>query len=91
MTRIFKYPFEIDDYVTLFLPEGAEVLCVGDQQGVMNLWARVNPANAPTVARKFRVFGTGHPIPDNGLMKYLGTVQQMSGQLIWHMFEDIGH
>ena len=67
----------------------AKVVAVQDQYGVVCFWALCNPEEKQT-ERSFHIFGTGHHIPNAGL-KYLGTVQQMGGRLVWHVFEDIGH
>src|SRR5260370_973455 len=39
---------------------------------------------APKVPRRFQVFGTGHPLPQNA--RYVGTCPRVSG-LVWHLFE----
>lgn len=36
-------------------------------------------------ARRFRVFGTGQPIPDD--THYRGTTIAPGGQLVWHLIE----
>lgn len=36
-------------------------------------------------ARHFRVYGTGHPIPDGA--KYHGTTIAPGGHLVWHLLE----
>ena len=38
--------------------------------------------------RTFLVKGTGHPLPDRGL-RYVGTVQEAGGRLVWHVFEQL--
>jgi hypothetical protein len=60
---IYKYPFEIQDYVELALPHGAELLHVDFQREVPCLWALVDP-KAPLTRRRIRVAGTGHPIEE---------------------------
>lgn len=85
---IWKYPLAVEDYVTLSLPKGARILSVQTQRGLPQLWALVD-ADAPTVQRRFRVFGTGHALP-NGVIfdTYLGTFQLHDGALVFHLFED---
>lgn len=68
------------------MPAGAEVLCVQTQRGQPFIWARVNP-NATTSPRKFRTFGTMHPIDPSTIGKYVGTYQLEGGSLIFHVFE----
>jgi hypothetical protein len=38
-----------------------------------------------TVDRSFRVYGTGHAIPDDAT--YVGTALVSSGILVWHLYE----
>jgi hypothetical protein len=90
--RIFKYEFAIEDLVDIPMPRGAVVLTVQLQRGVPCLWARVDPAN-PRERRRFRIFGTGHELPNepgggrwHG--RYVGTFQMAGGDLVWHLYED---
>lgn len=94
---IWKFPIQINDNVTISMPQGAEILTVQTQQiGKFNpdktpcLWALVNPNNA-TEERSFEVFGTGHPMHcDMGVdRKYIGTFQIRGGELVFHVFERI--
>lgn len=85
MKTIWKFPFPIEDEITLTMPEGARVLAVQMQGNTPCLWALVDP-DAPTKPCRFRLFGTGHPVPE-GLGNFIGTFQMMGGGLIWHLFE----
>ena len=78
---VWKFPFAIDDAVVIAMPEGAELLNVGCQEGQPCIWARVNP-EAPYVNRMFHICGTGHPAPSTD---HVATFQQ--GPLVWHLFE----
>lgn len=90
MVKIFKYQMKLEDGPQTFLmPTSAKVVAVQDQYNVVCFWALCNPEEKQT-ERSFHIFGTGHHIPNAGL-KYLGTVQQMEGRLVWHVFEDLGH
>lgn len=93
---VYKYTIPITDHVTIDLPVGAQVLSVGVQKGVnvqgypeaMCLWALVRP-KGPTEKRRFRIFGTGHPIKPGDLLfsRFLGTVMLEGGALVFHVFE----
>ena len=85
MKTIFKYPLEITDRQILSIPEGAEILCVQNQNNKVYLWAMIEMSN-PNNIRKLRIIGTGHDI-ENEKLNYIGTIQQMEGQLVWHIFE----
>jgi len=61
MVKVFKYPIEVNDHFTLFLPKGAKILKVECQNGEPCLWTLVNPDN-PVERRIFRFAGTGHPM-----------------------------
>jgi hypothetical protein len=87
--QIFKYPFKIEDEITMMLPAGANVLYVGVQSGIPCMWTMVE-INRPTTTRKFRVFGTGHLIPwgdSEPMLNYIGTFQQ--SLFVWHVFEQV--
>jgi hypothetical protein len=80
---IWKYPFALGDVVGLDMPAGAEVVHVECQGGQPCLWALVDP-EAPAEARTFRMFGTGHPIPED-VGPHLGTFQMPP--YVWHLFD----
>lgn len=78
MKTIHKYtltPF-------ILMPKGAEILHIAHQEGLLTIWALVNPEKEEE-ERKFRIAGTGWNIFDNE--KHLSTYQD--GELVWHVFE----
>ena len=80
--RIYKYQIEeIKDVVIIEMPESAQVLHVGQQNGVLTIWASVDP-EARMVRRKFRIVGPGHD-HDVGY-GYYGTV--FIDTFVWHVF-----
>jgi hypothetical protein len=81
---IWKYQIKTTDLQSIEMPEGAEVLCVQLQAGSPCLWVLVDPRQ-PSVARQFRVHGTGHPVESVG--RYVGTYQLHGGALVFHVFE----
>jgi len=85
---IWKYPLVIDDSQTLDLPVGARVLSVQFQREILWCWALVDP-HASIRPRVICMYGTGHPVPVvHG--RFIGTVQQFNGNLVWHVFEEVG-
>lgn len=84
MKTIWK--FNIDATGDLEMPIGAEILSVHEQHFGVFLWALVDPASK-TEVRRFRVYGTGHDIPDHA-MKFIGTAHL--GGLVLHVFELTG-
>lgn len=67
----------------LAMPAGARVVHVGDQHGLVTLWAEVDPA-ADREQRLFVFVGTGHDA-DGG--EYVGSAIVGGGALVWHVYE----
>lgn len=84
---IYKYPFQITDNFSLELPYGAQILGAFIQHEQPCLWALVQPKIGKTQIRKFRIFGTGHPVPIRLHLKHISTFPEQDGRLIWHLFE----
>lgn len=91
--RIYKYELKITDIQDLLLPEGAKIISVGmqiphgEKKERLFLWAIVD-RDQPLVARKIRVFGTGHKMYCEHELDFIGTVQMTTAPLVWHIFED---
>ncbi len=85
-TKIFKYPFEISDKVLILMPQYARVLSVQMQFDIPCLWALIDD-NSPLKERRFRLFGTGHPVPYS-VGEFIGTFQMNGGELVWHLFQE---
>jgi hypothetical protein len=85
MKKIFKYPLTSAHNQFIELPLGAEILTVAFQQGLLNLWALVDPT-MPTGERQFEIRATGEEFEDKSC-QYIGTVQSASGMFVWHVFE----
>lgn len=87
MRSIWKYPLAIADEIQeIDMPIGAKILTVQIQRGVACMWALVDP-EAEKTKRAFKIIGTGHPIKVDVTLDYIGTVQQLGGTLVWHVFE----
>jgi len=84
MATIHKY--HITSETTVEMPMGAQVLTVQTQHGEPCIWALVDPA-AQSETRQNVAFGTGHPVPDDVALAYIGTFQIESGSLVFHVFE----
>jgi hypothetical protein len=86
--RIFKYQLAMADVQDISIPQGAKILHVGWQYGVMLcMWVMLNPSD-PSALRKIEIFGTGHLMPDppDGLSRvHLATVIDETS--VWHVFE----
>lgn len=86
MHTIWKFPVPEHDCFTLELPHRARFLDVQVQHGKPQAWFLLDP-EARKVIRRFVVFGTGHPIPEQEKLTHLGTFQLFVGELVVHLFE----
>jgi hypothetical protein len=77
---IWRFPLEIEQVVVM--PEDAELLSVGNQNGELCLWAKCVESKR-RVGRRILVYGTGNPIRDLGL--YVGTA--IFNRFVWHVFD----
>jgi len=84
MQTIWKFPLAIMAEQTVVIPGAARLLSVQMQNGVLCLWAVVNPLSQRT-PYTIRMYGTGH---GHEVIKgqYLGTVQVQ-----WACVESVGH
>jgi hypothetical protein len=83
MKTIWKWTLQPE--TTINMPHGAKLLAVQEQRGEPQLWALVDPG-AKTYPRTFRVYGTGHNLPDDP-GQYVGTFQIHNEALVFHVFE----
>jgi len=85
---IWKYPLrvyvETRDSVQVAMPQGADILCVRDQESEICLWALVDCAR-PKEMRRFRVYKTNRPVDPDDI--YIGSVAMHGLVPIFHVFE----
>lgn len=84
MKEIWKFEIPIEGNFELSMPLGSEIIAFQTQYENPCIWAIVNPSSK-LVLRTFSIKGTGHQFEDPG--KYIGTIQQINGTLVWHLFE----
>ena len=84
--EIWKFELEITDEQIINIPIGAQIISVQAQRGEPCLWAIVNAEERCASPKKIIIHGTGHAISEDA-GNYIGTFQQMNGDLIWHVFE----
>jgi hypothetical protein len=87
MKSIWKFTLQHQDEQEVEMPRGAELLTVQTQRGVICLWAIVDQHTTERDRRTFYIVGTGHRMPENPAVNYIGTVQELDGALVWHVFE----
>jgi hypothetical protein len=91
MATIYKYPVPVEDAPVIRMPRDARILTLQVQHGIPCLWALIPNLDAPTVERRFRLFGTGHEWRGDGSgLVYVGTYQMHGGALVFHLFEEAG-
>lgn len=89
MRKIYKYQIPIIDEFEIEMPIEHETLCVQNQRSVPCIWVIADPEDVKKRV-KFRIHGTGHPIDEEEYYDkyaYVGTFQQLDGDLVWHLFE----
>lgn len=84
MKTIHKYPIQLTDAQWVKMPAQAEILSVGMQNGVMCLWAIVDPVFNTRDDKYICIVGTGNPF-DGVYKKFIGTV--FDRDFVWHVFE----
>lgn len=86
-SQVWKFTIDSNES-DILMPYGAEILKVWTQENDVCIWAKVD-TSAKKESRKFFVFGTGHDIPSNLNLKFIGTVFIDDGYLVFHVFEEI--
>lgn len=86
MKTVWKFSIPVADVVEIEMPQGAEILHVNEQHHCPTIWALVDPSQ-PMEKRQFRFAGTGHPIQEEHIGKFIGTFFQFDGSLVFHIFE----
>ncbi len=85
MDTIYKYETPINDYFSLNIPEGAEILSYQLQGVTPCIWFKVDPAR-PIEERNFLLVGTGHPIKEKNIT-FIDSIQLEGGRFVFHLFE----
>lgn len=84
MITIYKYSIPTYGDVYWPLPEAAQIVHVGQQEGDVKIWVLLD-TQAPTVPRRFLAVDTGESIHGEGY-RYLGTAHLPNG-LVHHVLE----
>jgi hypothetical protein len=78
---IYRYEVPVNDEWYVHRLSGAIVHVASRKHGVVEFWARMT--GGPLVARSFRVYGTGQPLPER--VVHRGTA--LDGNFVWHLME----
>lgn len=86
---IWKQQLSVVDVQTIYIPRGAEILSVANQDGLLCMWFVCDPDGQPT-KRTIEIIGTGHRFEANSTSltrKFIGTA--IIGPFAWHVFEQL--
>lgn len=91
MKTIWKYTLAVTDVQTVEMPEDSIILTAQMQCGRLCLWAITYPGRAerPLQRRTIIIYGTGHTMRTDCEYKFIATVQQAGGSLVWHVLERV--
>lgn len=85
---VWKFPVPqgpVPTIATVEMPEGAEIIRVGQQDDVLTVWALVNLRTTRKDARQLLAVPTG--IELWGVLRYLGTTAVHDDEIVVHVFE----
>ena len=89
MRTIWKFELPIEDEVSIDMPEGAEIIHIGNQRGRLCIWADVL-TDVLSCKRNFIIVGTSDEIARKfKYLKHIGTVFFENGDIVFHVFENI--
>lgn len=88
---VYKYSLLVKDRQVLHMPLKAQLLTVQIQHGQLNLWVLVDSETEDREDRVILMKGTGHIVEkdSNLILRYISTVQDLGGTLVWHFFEEV--
>lgn len=85
MRTIYRYLTAVDDEPTTIVGcLNGPIVHVASRHGADTVEFWIDGRTEDTSTRTFRVYGTGHVVPDDAV--YLGTTLAALG-LVWHLYE----
>jgi len=94
MKTIYKYVINRTGFTEMQVPEDHKILCVKSQRSRICVWMEVNdPVGTPAgedikmADKKFVVYKTGRQIDENLNLQYLGSVDFLEAELMYHVYE----
>ena len=84
---IWKFPVD-GNSASIEMPRGSEVLCAKVQHERIYIWAICDPKE-DLEGRSFEIIPTGAPLYQEETLKYIDTVMQAGGSLVFHIFEQL--
>jgi hypothetical protein len=86
-SKILKYEIPLENDFYIDMPCESRILSFQCQNDKPFIWVMVNEGS-PVKRRYFELHATGHKIKLDRLIthQYIGTIQMLSGELVWHLF-----
>jgi len=84
MRVVYKYALDAEVTQTVSLPTGAIIRHVGPQNGVMQLWADVDPNTTDREDRTVMLAPSGCWIEDG--MTYTNTIKTIEADIVLHVY-----
>lgn len=82
---VYRYGIPVDDRAHELELSGAILHVDCRDPKVVEIWTL--ETGGPRTSRWFKVFGTGHDLPDLTDVTHCGTALAPGGALVWHLFE----
>lgn len=82
---VYKFQLLAEPLQAIKMHASAELLCVGEQDGVPMLWAKID-TDQPILERRIAIVGTARPI-EQPIQAYVGTVSLHFGKAVLHVFD----
>ncbi len=83
---IWKFPVQVTDEQQVSMPSSAKIRHVAVQGDIACLWAEVDVSAPQMGERTIRIYGTGHPMPENP-GDYIGSFMLHDGALVLHAYD----
>ncbi len=83
MRTVYKYVLKDRTTQKVAMPGLEKIVHVGMQNDTICLWAEVQ-THFPEKEHTIFVVGTGHDLPQDGVLLHQGTV--MDGPFVWHIY-----
>jgi len=81
---VWRFPLRLTDEQVIQVPKDAEILCVKNQEGSLQIYAEVERDTLSFDHYTIYILGTGRDKTFNAT--YLDTVLMADGDLVWHIY-----
>jgi len=85
MRTIYKIPLEVAGFQRINIQQGARILKLDVQKTLPCIWYECDTTNQKET-RIVRCFGTGHEMPADAKLEYIGSAQFFNGNGVFHFF-----